>query len=416
MKIAIVGKDALSESVRHRLEQEGIEVTSLEANPQVLQEALSKQDFAYFLALDSDDETNLVLSALVKQLGMVKTIAALKKEVYKQEHEVDLERSFHVDHLVFPDLLVVDKIAEQIFDGGIYSRSFLHGNVQLATIQVTEGSFFAGKTVSQVREKYSDLLVCLIHRPHKILASSENQIQHLMGKSEELVFAHGRDLLLPEDEITLLGKTDAVLAACRHVVGERKVPRAVAIVGDNSIGRALKMRLEQHNVEVVLVAKSLPQDQLKDVDLFVACHEDEEHNFVVALQAKDHGVDRVLAVLSDSTTCEEADKLGIYHVSSMPASTSDRILELIQGGKVESVMTLYNARAEILQLSVTQDSSVIGIPLSILGPTLPKELLIGVIYTRGRIFIAGGAHILKPQDECLVISDPKHRALIEKII
>lgn len=416
MRVAIVGTDTLSQNVAERLEKEGIAITKLDSNPQSLRQSLQNQAFDLFLALDNDDETNLVSCALVKQLGPIRTVASLKKEPYLFQKEVDLQRAFHIDHVVFPDLLVVDKIAQVIFEEGIYSRSFLHGNVLLRTMRVGENSSFVGKTLAEIREKHHEILVCLIHRPHKVLVSSNQQHHELLSKGDELVFAHGKDRLLLGDEITMIGKTDPILEACKELSYEQHIPDSVYIVGENPVGQALALRLKQHNVWVQIEPKNASISELSQSTVFVACHSDEEHNFVLALQAKDHGLTKVIAVLSDKATCEEADKLGITHVSSVPTSATDRLLELIQGSKVTSVMSLYDARAEILQVSVTVDSSIVGIPLSVLGPSLPSEILIGVIYTRGRIFIAGGTHILKPQDECLIITDPRHRMLLEKII
>lgn len=416
MRVAIVGTDLLSQNVGSRLEKEGVSVTTFDASPDKLRQRVVGKNFDLFLALDDNDETNLVLCALVKQLGPIKTVASLKKAAYLYQSEVDLQRAFHVDHLLFADLLVADKIAQFIFDEGIYSRSFLHGNVLLRTMRVSEASAFAGKTLADIRAKYKEVLVCLIHRPHKILASSQNQTQYLSGAGDELIFAHGRDLLLQGDEITMLGDTEAVLEACKQLTGEQKITHSVCIVGSGAVGQLLADRLKRHNIDVRLEPQTVNMAELASTHTFVACHSDEEHNFVLAVQAKDHGVSKVIAVLSDPATCEEADRLGILYTSSAPTSASDRLLELVEGGKVTSVMSLYEARAEILQVSVTVDSPIVGIPLSVLGPTLPKEILIGVIYTRGRIFIAGGTHILKPQDECLLIASPQHRPLLEKIL
>lgn len=414
MRVAIVGTDLLTQNTALRLEKEGVSVTKIEASPESVRQQCVSANYDLFLALDDNDETNLVLSALVKQLGPIKTVAAIKKAPYLFQRELDIQRAFHVDHLIYPDLLVVDKITQFIFDEGLYSRSFLHGNVLLRTMQVTRGCPFAGKTLAELREKHKEMLVCLIHRPHKIVASKEGQ--QIFGTGDELVFAHGRDLLLADDEITMLGETKAVLEACKQLTGAKKAVHSVCIVGSGPIGQALVEILKKHDIDVRLEQHTVPAEELATTDVFIACHSDEEHNFVVAVQAKDHGVAKVIAVLSDKATCEEAEKMGILQVSSAPTSALDKLLELVEGAKVTSVMSLYDARAEILQVSVGVDSPIVGIPLSVLGPTLPKEILIGVIYTRGRIFIAGGTHILKPQDECLIIASPAHRALLEKML
>lgn len=415
MKVAIIGINGLSQNVATRLTQEGMTVQTIQSDPQTLARELTAQNYELFLALTDNDETNLVSCALVKQLGAKKTIATLNKASYLFQNEVDLQRAFHIDYLVFPDLLVVDRIAEMIFEEGIYSKSFLHGNVLLRTVKVTEDSPFAGKTLSEIRDNYKQLLICLIHRPRRIISSSPDKSQHIVGREAELIFAHGKDLLLPDDEITMLGDAETVLACSKLLVDHKKTIHAACILGSDLVSLALAKRLRQHGLWVRSEERTVNVEELDVSDVFVACSQDEEHNLVLALRAKDRGLSKVIALLSDKNNREEADKYGILHVSPALDSASDRFVELIQGGKITSIMSLYDARAEIVQVTVSTESPIVGIPLTVLGPTLPKEILIGVIYTRGRIFIAGGAHILKPRDECLVVVDPKHRPLLEKI-
>ena len=120
-------------------------------------------------------------------------------------------------------------------------------------------------------------------------------------------------------------------------------------------------------------------------------------------------------MITDEAISLLAEKLGITHVVSPRIATTDRILALARAEKVTSILSLYDQRAEVMQVKVSLDSPLAGIPLSILGPRLPPELLIAIIYNRGRLFIAGGTHILSPQDEVIVICDPKHRKVLEQL-
>lgn len=415
MEVAIVGKEHLSQEVAARVTKEGLNVSHFDANPEVLIKEMRHKSFGLFLALTDDDECNLVSCALVKQLGPIQTVASLKKPYYFFQESVDLQRAFRVDHLIFSDLLVADRISQIVFGEGTHSREFLHGNVQLRTLRVLEESSFVGLTIAEIREEHPHLLIGLIHRPKKVLATSSDKAQYVLGKQDEIIFPHGDELIMSDDEITIIGDTESILKAVVEISGEQDRPTTACIVGGEIVGVTLAQRLTQRGLWVRLEAHTVNMQELNMNDVFVACGTDEEHNFVLALQAKDRGLKNVIAILSDKATCEEADKLGIAYVSAAPTSAADEILELIQGDRVSSLMSMYDACAEILQLTVSDESPITGIPLSVLGPRLPKELLIGVIYTRGRLFIAEGSHILKPQDECLVIASPKHRSLLEEI-
>ncbi len=55
-----------------------------------------------------------------------------------------------------------------------------------------------------------------------------------------------------------------------------------------------------------------------------------------------------------------------------------------------SIVSLYREQAEIVEVKVSMRSQAVGIPLSDLGPLLPKDFLLAMIQSRGRITIAQG--------------------------
>ena len=68
-----------------------------------------------------------------------------------------------------------------------------------------------------------------------------------------------------------------------------------------------------------------------------------------------------------------------------------------------------------MEVNVSQDSPIIGIPLSQLGPLLPSDFLIAMIQNRGRIMIANGNRIISAGDTVIVITSPKHIEDLENI-
>lgn len=413
MRIAILGQDQLAETVASRLRKEKFEVHCVESTLSNLYRVLKRDPHDVLIALSDNDQNNLVFCALAKQISDVRTIiASLKQESLFSQKEFNIERAFHIDHLIFPGVLLADLIEQKLLSFGIYSKNFFYGNVQLRTLKVPESSGFCGKTLAEIRAMAPELVVAVIHRPKRILATSLDKTRHLLGKEDEVIFGHGKDLVMAEDEITLIGTAPAIEAVYREFQIRTTFATDVYIMGDGIVGETLAARLKHKGMKVRQVSNS------EDVDpsiFFVACSSDEEHNFVLALRAKDKGSKKVVALLTDKKNCEEAEKLGIDYVLGPSLTIADSILENVQQGKVTSVLSLYDAKVEVLEATISDESPIAGIPLSILGPRLPQEMLIGCIYTRGRIFIAGGAHILKPHDEVIIVAAPKLRSLIEKL-
>jgi len=78
------------------------------------------------------------------------------------------------------------------------------------------------------------------------------------------------------------------------------------------------------------------------------------------------------------------------------------------------VVSFYENQAEAVEINVSMDSNLVGIPLSDLGPLLPKDFLIAMIQNRGRTMIARGDRIISPGDTVVVITSPKHIHELEK--
>ena len=87
----------------------------------------------------------------------------------------------------------------------------------------------------------------------------------------------------------------------------------------------------------------------------------------------------------------------------------------MQEESVISVASLYHNQAKIMEIKVSSDSEIVGIPIADLGKYLPEDFLIALIENRGRIMIAKGSNILAPGDTVIVICHPKHIVELQKI-
>jgi len=449
MHVVVLGAGRIGQYVAQSLSLDGHSVVLVDMRKEKLEEASQKMDVAIrrglgtdwkllaelmeegpelVLALTEDDEVNFISCSIAKSLGNVRTIARIRDSRYLSCERFDVRRLFHVDHLVVPELLVTDQISKIALNKGLYSESFFHGGVLLRTIIVPDRWHGAGKTFAELRTSERRLIAAVIRR------------KSLSGE-ETIIFPHGQDALLPGDEVTLIGDS-GFLHEIQNLFGQDLgVPKTAFIVGGQLVGSELARELHKKDIGVQLVessaercyklAEELPQvsvlhsqnvdweflkaERVSDVDVFVACTISDEKNLQLALFAKELGCQKVICVLSDSATGHLAEKLGLLHVVSPRVATTDRILTLSRAEKVASVVSLYDQKAEITEVKVSLDSPIVGIPLSVLGPRLPPELLIAVIYNRGRLFIAGGTHILSPQDEVIVVCHPKHRKYLEQI-
>jgi len=123
----------------------------------------------------------------------------------------------------------------------------------------------------------------------------------------------------------------------------------------------------------------------------------------------------VITTLNNPSYVNVALGHGIDHVVSSRAEVADHILSQIISKRVSSLVSLYGDEAEVVEVIVSPESKAAGIPLSELGPHLPRNFLIAMIQNQGKAFVAHGNKVISPGDTVIVICSKEHVKNIDKI-
>ena len=94
---------------------------------------------------------------------------------------------------------------------------------------------------------------------------------------------------------------------------------------------------------------------------------------------------------------------------------SNRLLSIIQKKKILSSSSLYDDKAKILEMKVSPNSPLTGIPIIELGRYLPKDFLFAAIRNRGRVMIAKGDKVICPGDVVVLITHPRYTNELQKL-
>lgn len=387
----------------------------LELSPQLL------------LSLTHSDQTNLITCSIAKHLGYPTTVARIHDNRFLNRTRLDFARLFHVDHFISPELLTANEIIKSVLNKGAFTIDyFSHGAVQLCTLRIPANWKEPNQPLSHL-DLPNGIMVGLISRKGE--------------KGEEVLFPHGQDVLLPHDEVTFIGETEAMDAIYGFFGLEHKAMSSVVIIGGSLTAIQLAKLLGERQVSVRLIEKKyerclyladqlpnatilngdgfdldfLKAEKIVSADLIVACTRHDEKNLVLSMLAKEVGCEYVMMVLYTGSYRPILDKLDIGHVVSPLTISADRILSHIFAKTFISLVSLYENRAEVLEVKVSPDSKIVGIPLSDLGPLLPKDFLIAIIQSRGRIMVAHGDRIISPGDTVIVITNPKHIPVLEAL-
>ncbi len=67
-----------------------------------------------FIAVSSDDETNLVACTIAKNLKYPKTVARIRQNTFLDHSKLDFNRIFYVDHLLGTELIIAHDLFKHI--------------------------------------------------------------------------------------------------------------------------------------------------------------------------------------------------------------------------------------------------------------------------------------------------------------
>ncbi len=454
MNIVILGAGEVGSYLATTLSEEEHNVVIVDKNPQALEKVSQKADIAVkhgsgtdwklleelldhnphiFIALSSDDETNLVACSIAKNLGYPTTVARIRQNTFLDRFRLDFARLFFVDHFIGTELIVAHDLLKSIsHPGNLAVESFAHGSVQMRTILVPSHWPYFKKNLSELPLP-KNLLVGLIRRK----SFQESQIR----PKEKIIFPKGQDYILPGDEVTIIGEVDEMMQLYHFFGIPYKKVSSVTIAGGSSIALHLCRLLIESHIHVTIIEKEektckmiaeqfpeaivlhqdasdihfLIEEQMFRSDFFLCCTRSNETNILIAALAKQAGCKEVLTLISDESYSTLLRRLGILFSLSEKVSIAHRIHAILHQGSISSISSLYHNQAKIIEMKVSSDSEVVGIPIRNLKNHLPLHFLIALIENRGRITVAKGDHILTPGDTIIVICSPEHIQELEKI-
>lgn len=437
MNIVILGAGRKGSYLAHLLSQEKHNITVIDKDEKKLQKIAEEADVAtivgygarwqilddliehnpsLFIAMTGNDETNLVASSIAKNLGYPQTVARVKEIGFLSRFRLDFGRLFFVDHFIGAEVLTAHDILKNVMNPeDLAIENFAHGMIQMRTITVPT-SWKNQKTPLTKLNLPKELIISLIRR------------------KEDIIFPRGEDHLEAGDEITVIGETKEMHNMHNIFKSEKKKVKSIVIVGGTSIAQRLAHILERLKIKTKIIEKDekrcfelsnflsksviinhdgldinfLESENVKEADLFIACTSEDKTNILISLIGKQAGCKKVLSLISDISLIPLLRELNIQFTMSEKVTIANKILSIIHAEKIVSIASLCENRAKVLEIKVSPDSEVVGVPLSDLRARLPKNLLVAAIENKGRIMIGKGNRIISPNDTIIIISSPEH--------
>jgi len=344
------------------------------AYPSVLRSA-GIEDADMLVAVTQSDQTNLVACKIARTLFNVPTrIARLRSGDFLDDPRLLSDENFAVSHAICPEQDITDTIAKLVeFPEALQVLDFAHGRVTLVGLRAYEGGLLVGQPIRAMRGHLPagiDARIAAIFRSHKAIEPE------------------GTTVIQAGDEVFVLAASEHIRPVMRELRRMQKPVRRIMIAGAGNIGARVAARLEdQYEVKLLerdrlraeLVAERLPrtlvlqgdatdeklfeQENIDEMDLFLALTNDDEDNIMAASLAKRLGCKRVVALINRRAYADMVQG-GPIDIGLSPAQVSiGSLLAYVRRGDVERVHSLRRGAAEALEIVAHGDrntSKVVG--------------------------------------------------------
>ena len=445
MKIAIIGVGKLGVKLCEALMGGDYEITLVDTNAGLLDKLSQQYDvmtvnedgrdvdvlseigigtFDHAIVSTGDDETNMTVARFAKELGCRSVIARVREPEYMKHFDF-IRRTMGIDYLVNPDFSITMEIYKYLVEKYTLSNGvFTSGSIAMTEFPVSRKQDLIGLSMPEVKQKMPNMLVAAISRSGKV------------------IIPHGRDMIREGDYIYLVGEKEKILALHKkvHVKGKYTDLQKVMIIGGGKTGYYLAQKLADYGASVKLIEQSkercqylstrirnvmilcgdgtdigfLEEENMDDMDAFVSCTGFDEQNLLLALTAKQRGIEDVISKVSREGYLALLQNLGVDVVLNPLDITAGNIFSLIQGENRVVSTILVQGQAEIVEIVAHRGMHMIGKPLAELD--LPAGLLMAAIYRGGEVIIPGGSTRIEENDRVLIFSLLTEIPELEKLL
>lgn len=456
MNIIILGAGRVGESVAESLVTERNDITVIDTDPVRLRqlqdrldlrgvtgngiqpsvlEAAGAADADMLIACAPLDETNLVACKVAhERFNIPTTIARVRSPEFQEDSPLIQRSGFAVDAVICPEASLTAYIRQLIeYPEALQVLRFAKGKVSLIAVRAISGGPMVRHTISELPQLVPGVDMRLV----AIYRTDERGV-------DQPIHCDGTTRIEPGDEVFVLAATEDIRRVLETLRRRDAAVKRVMIAGGGRVGLRLARDLRgQYRTKIIeadakrceYLTTQLPADTLvlhgdstdeellgeenvRDVDLFLALTSDDEDNIMACLLAKRMGAKRVLALINRRAYADLVQGTQIDIALSPAQTVIGELLAHVRRGDVEAVYSLRRGAAEALQTVAHGDrksSKVVGRRIEEIA--LPKGATIGAL-VRGegdaaQVIIAHHDTVIESDDRVIVFVP--HKRMVREV-
>jgi trk system potassium uptake protein TrkA len=380
--------------------------TLQEVNPQ-------KKDL--LISVHIDGRINLLTAILSKKLGVKKCIAKMHDvEALTAEYK-EFCQSLGIDFLVSPEKIASKEIinllnntaATEIFD-------FSDKQLSLMLVKLEGNAPVIGKSLTDIAKehKHLDFRAVAIHRLAKTIIPKgedifmEGDMAYVITKPhgiEQLLELGGKKKFEINNVMIVGGGTVGKLAAAalerkfKITLFETNFDRCQEL--NDYLSNTLVINGDARNITL------LEDENIRNIDAFVAVTNNSETNILTCLLARKFGVKKTIALVENLDFIDISQNIGIDTIINKKLATASYIIRFTMAAEVVSTKCLTGINAEVFEFVAKPESPVTKKPIRKLK--FPEKAIIGGIIREGQGFIALGDLQIKAGDKVVVFALPQ---------
>ena len=378
-----------------------------------------------FIAVTSSETTNITLCVLSKRLGAKKTIARIRNsEFTKNKDEINF-KELGIDELISTEELATNEIKLLLEKGAFHdTHEFENGALIMVGIIMSKSAPILGLTVKKAAATFTDI--------HFIPVA----IQHY--KSQQTIIPRGNTVFEAKDQVYFITTPEGVDEIQKLSGTSSKAIKNVMIAGGSEIGKRTAIELCNKNLNVKLIeynkaraielAEQLPNalviygdcrdvelldnENVDEMDAFIAVTGRSETNIMSCLVAKSKGVKRTIALVQNIDYFKLSKSIGIDTLINKKLLAANSIFRYIRRGEVLEMTILNNVNAEILEFKTHEDSKITKKKIADLN--FPRNAIIGGVIRGKEGLIPLGDFQIQKDDKVVVCCLPDTISKVEK--
>ena len=435
MKIVISGVGEMGSHLARMLSGSGHEITVIDSDQKLLSEVENLAEvitiegdttaFAVlrkagvrrcdlFIAVNHDENQNILAAIMAKQLGAKKSIARIDNNEYLEPNNKEMFIDMGIDYLFYPEQVAAKEVANLL--GYTTTADYVDFSGGLLSLVV----FRLEPTSPLIGRKLMDLAVDGSIAEFRVVA---------MTRGAQTIIPRGQDEFFEGDMVYIIARKD-VVKSVSELSGQKSVEvKSLMILGGSRIGVSVAEELqEQMDVKMVeyngekayRLAERLDktliihedgrkldamlEEGLASIDAFLAVTGRSETNILAAMQAKRMGVKKVIAEVENLNYISLAESVGIDTIINKKRVSASNIFRFTMSTDVQAIRCLTGSEAEVLEFIVKPNSPATKNKIKDLR--LPHDVIIGGIVRGDKVFIAVGDTAIQAYDRVVVFSMP----------